>query len=68
MREAKVLRAVVERPGSSLEELVAAAYDDTPVQAHGIATRSLLAHLEKLMAEGQVAPFGKGWQALGVTA
>lgn len=67
MREAKVLRAVVERPGESLEELVAAAYDDTPVQAHGIAARSLLAHLEKLIAEGQVAPIGKGWQALGVT-
>jgi recombination protein RecT len=66
-REAKVLRAVVERPGSSLEELVATAYDDTPVQAHGIASRSLLAHLEKLMAEGQVAPSGEGWQALGVT-
>jgi hypothetical protein len=46
---------------------VAIAYDDTPVQAHGIATRSLLAHLEKLMAEGQVAPSGGGWQALGVT-
>lgn len=68
MREAKVLRAVVEHPGSELEALVRFAYDDTPVQAHGIATRSLLAHLEKLMAEGQVAPLGDGWQALGVTA
>jgi glyoxylase-like metal-dependent hydrolase (beta-lactamase superfamily II)/8-oxo-dGTP pyrophosphatase MutT (NUDIX family) len=67
MREAKVLHAVLGRPGGDLDDLVALAYDDTPVQAHGIAKRSLLAHLEKLAYDGQVAAYGAGWRALPAT-
>lgn len=62
MREAKVLRAVAGRPGGNLAELVALAYDDTPLAAHGIAQRSLLAHVEKLAQEGRVLPYGSGWR------
>ncbi len=56
-REAKVLQAVRNAgPAGSagLDELVALAYDDTPVALHGVARRSLLAHLLKLQADAQV--------------
>ena len=62
-REARVLAAIRARPGAGLAALVELAYDDTPVAAHGIAQRSLLAHAEKLEAEGQVRASGEGWQA-----
>lgn len=68
MREAKVLRAVVACPGGDLDELVPIAYEDTPVQAHGIAKRSMLAHLDKLVADKQIAPYHSGWQALSITS
>lgn len=67
MREAKVLHAVVTRPGGDLDDLVRLAYDDTPVEAHGIAKRSLLAHIGKLTDDGQVAAYRAGWQALSIT-
>ena len=63
-RESKVLKAVDALPGLGLDELVTLAYDDTPVEAHGIAKRSLLAHLEKLLQDGRIATRGAGWQTL----
>ena len=36
-RESKVFKAVDALPGLGLDELVTLAYDDTPVEAHGIA-------------------------------
>ncbi len=65
MREAKVFRAVAALPGGGLDELVRVAYDDTPVEAHGIAKRSLLAHLEKLKEDGTIDAFGSGWHPVG---
>ena len=62
MREAKVLQAVAALPCTGLDELVSLAYDDTPVEAHGIARRSLLAHLIKLLDDGRIATRGAGWQ------
>ena len=62
MREAKVLSAVQDAPGRRLEELVSIAYDDTPVKIHGIACRSLLAHLQKLRDDGRVVTDGSGWR------
>ena len=62
MRENKVFQSVAALPGHGLDDLVLLAYDDTPVKAHGIARRSLLAHLEKLLDEGRIATAGAGWQ------
>lgn len=61
-REAKILAAVAALPGAGLEGLVSTAYDDTPVEVHGIAQRSLLAHLTKLLDDGRIAAYRKGWQ------
>ena len=61
-REARVFAAIEARPGAGLASLVELAYDDTPVAAHGIAQRSLLAHVEKLVADGRVDTAGDGWR------
>jgi glyoxylase-like metal-dependent hydrolase (beta-lactamase superfamily II)/8-oxo-dGTP pyrophosphatase MutT (NUDIX family) len=52
-REAKVAAALARRPGATLEELVPEVYDDVNPGLHAVAARSLLAHLEKLVAEGR---------------
>ena len=49
-REAKVLAAMQARPGGTLEDWVALAYDDTDPRLWPIARRSLLAHVERLQA------------------
>jgi glyoxylase-like metal-dependent hydrolase (beta-lactamase superfamily II) len=57
-REAKVLQtvqALQTRGPLPLAALVLQAYDDVPSSLHGVARRSLLAHLLKLQAEGRVA-------------
>jgi len=54
MREQKVLAALTRLPAPTLEELVAVVYDDVHPRVHPVAARSLLAHLEKLRAEGRV--------------
>jgi glyoxylase-like metal-dependent hydrolase (beta-lactamase superfamily II)/8-oxo-dGTP pyrophosphatase MutT (NUDIX family) len=51
-REAKVTAALARRGESALEDLVPEVYDDVPARLHPVAARSLLAHLEKLVAEG----------------
>jgi recombination protein RecT len=62
MREDKVLHAVTAMPGRGLDDLVSVAYDDTPVRAHGIARRSLLAHLERLVENRRIFCDGAGWR------
>ncbi len=52
-REAKVLAALGADP-RIIPQLVPAAYGDTPEAMYPIAARSLVAHLEKLAAEGKV--------------
>ena len=47
-REAKVIKAMRLQPGGTHEEWVKVAYDDTPEKLHGIALRSLLAHVERI--------------------
>jgi glyoxylase-like metal-dependent hydrolase (beta-lactamase superfamily II) len=55
-REDKVRKALAAAgPGTSLEALLGRVYDDVPVGIHPIAAHSLLAHLEKLMGDGEVA-------------
>ena len=52
-RERQILEAV--RDGATTaEEIVARAYTDVPPKAHAMAERAVLAHLEKLSAEGVV--------------
>jgi len=60
-REAKVLAAVREAGPAPLEALLVRAYDDVPAALHGVATRSLLAHLQKLQADGAVHLAGQAW-------
>lgn len=57
MREGKVLDAIAET-GSTTGEVLARAYDDTPMLLWPLAVRSLEAHLAKLVAEGKVTRRG----------
>jgi glyoxylase-like metal-dependent hydrolase (beta-lactamase superfamily II) len=52
-REAKVLAALNQEP-RIIPQLLPMAYADTPEAMYPIATRSLVAHLEKLAADGRV--------------
>jgi glyoxylase-like metal-dependent hydrolase (beta-lactamase superfamily II)/8-oxo-dGTP pyrophosphatase MutT (NUDIX family) len=53
-REAKVLAAVQQLGPAPEAALLAQVYADTPAHLHGVALRSLRAHLQKLEAEGRV--------------
>jgi hypothetical protein len=63
-REAKVLAALQGRGPATARVLVPAAYDDTPAHLHGVAERSLLAHLLKLAADGRAAESDGVWRAV----
>ncbi len=63
-RETKVLQALATAPQSQ-EALLPRVYDDVPVALHGVAARSLLAHLLKLQGEGRALQAGEGWSAVG---
>ncbi|MDE2504981.1 MAG: hypothetical protein KGL18_18610, partial [Burkholderiales bacterium] len=43
--------------------LVPRVYDDVPPARHGVAARSLLAHLLKLEGEGRARRDGEVWRA-----
>ncbi len=47
-REAKIAAAMQARPGGTLEDWVAAAYDDVPQRMWPLAMRSLLAHVARI--------------------
>jgi glyoxylase-like metal-dependent hydrolase (beta-lactamase superfamily II) len=51
-REAKVLAALRALGPATADALLARVYDDVPAGKHGIAMRSLMAHLLKLRADG----------------
>jgi hypothetical protein len=53
-----VLAALPPGTTRSLDEILPIAYNDTPKAMHPVAARSLLAHLEKLVADGKVAAEG----------
>jgi glyoxylase-like metal-dependent hydrolase (beta-lactamase superfamily II)/8-oxo-dGTP pyrophosphatase MutT (NUDIX family) len=57
-REQLILEAVREGASTS-KEIVARAYTDVPPKAHAMAERAVLAHLEKLIAEGWVVRAGQ---------
>jgi glyoxylase-like metal-dependent hydrolase (beta-lactamase superfamily II)/8-oxo-dGTP pyrophosphatase MutT (NUDIX family) len=55
-REQKVRKALNEAGGTAtLETLLPRVYDDVPAQVHGLARRSLFAHLEKMVEDGELA-------------
>jgi glyoxylase-like metal-dependent hydrolase (beta-lactamase superfamily II) len=61
-REAKILSTLDDEHYCSIEELVAQVYDDVDRQLHGIAARSLLAHLIKLESENRATRDGATWR------
>src|SRR5258708_2697956 len=61
-REARVLAALGPDPRIT-PQILPAAYDDTPEAMYPIAVRSLVAHLEKLAAEGKVEIVAAGPEA-----
>ncbi len=60
-RENKVLNAVRSAAGATLEALVPSVYDDVSERLYAVASRSLLAHLIKLKAEGRVKETEGAW-------
>ena len=58
-REAKVVGALSRLGEASVAELVPLAYDDVPARLHGVAARSLTAHLHKLIADGAARAKGE---------
>ncbi|HEY1548078.1 MAG TPA: MBL fold metallo-hydrolase [Kofleriaceae bacterium] len=60
MREDRVVAAVAGQADASAAELVAIAYADTPRVLWGLAERSLLAHIDKLVREGRVREVSPG--------
>jgi glyoxylase-like metal-dependent hydrolase (beta-lactamase superfamily II)/8-oxo-dGTP pyrophosphatase MutT (NUDIX family) len=66
-REAKVLaalRALAADGPAALEAVLSIVYDDVSPDLHGVAQRSLLAHLLKLQSEGLARPHGAAWSAV----
>ena len=64
-RENKVLHALRAAGAATVEELVPTVYDDAPPRRHGIAARSLLAHLLKLASEERARQIaGERWIAI----
>lgn len=54
MREAKILGAIRALGAAGVDELLALSYDDVPREIWPLARLSQQAHLDKLLAEGQV--------------
>ena len=63
-REAKVIAALRQSPNVTVDELLPQVYSDVPVAVHGMARRSLQAHLLKLLDE-RVALEKQGLWSLG---
>jgi len=57
-REKKVVAAIGKLRAASVEELLPIVYDDVPARVLGAATRSLTAHLDKLVADGMARADG----------
>jgi len=60
-RENKVLNAVRDAGTVTLEQLLPRVYDDVSPRLHPVASRSLLAHLIKLKAEGRLRESQGTW-------
>ncbi|MGH8688509.1 MAG: MBL fold metallo-hydrolase, partial [Burkholderiales bacterium] len=60
-REQKVVGALARLGAPDVDALVRAVYDDVPERLHGVARRSLAAHLEKLAADGRARTQDGRW-------
>jgi glyoxylase-like metal-dependent hydrolase (beta-lactamase superfamily II) len=63
-REAKVVAALASHGPASAETLLASVYAEVPERLHGMAVRSLLAHLLKLRHEGHAVEREGRWSAV----
>ena len=63
-REEKIVAAVREMPNHTSHELVTHVYRDVEPRLYGWAERSLLAHLEKLEADGRASADHGRWRLL----
>ncbi len=64
-RENKIIAAIQSSDSpQTIDALVAQAYQDTPVQRHALAARSLLAHLYKLKKENRVIEKDDCWSLI----
>jgi glyoxylase-like metal-dependent hydrolase (beta-lactamase superfamily II)/8-oxo-dGTP pyrophosphatase MutT (NUDIX family) len=63
-RESKLRTAMVTAGPASIDILLAAVYDDVPVERHGVARRSLHAHLLHLERQGIVGESKGVWNLL----
>ena len=61
-REAKVIEALRELGPVALDPLLALVYADVPPARHGVAQRSLTAHLLKLAADGRARESAGNWR------
>ena len=61
MRENKVLAALAAQPAATLPQLLPVVYDDVPAGRSAWASRSLLAHLQKLRHDGRAIETDAGW-------
>jgi endoribonuclease LACTB2 len=64
MREGKVAGALAAAGRAPARALVPVAYADTPRILWGLAERSLIAHLVKLVADGRARRHGDEWEAV----
>jgi glyoxylase-like metal-dependent hydrolase (beta-lactamase superfamily II)/8-oxo-dGTP pyrophosphatase MutT (NUDIX family) len=62
-REDKVLAALRAAGAATIAALLPTVYDDVPAERHAPAARSLLAHLQKLEAEGKAQDDDGVWRA-----
>lgn len=60
-REAKVMEKLKAYPGLKLQDLTPYVYDEVDPGLHGLASRSLLAHLLKLDEDGRVVCIDECW-------
>jgi glyoxylase-like metal-dependent hydrolase (beta-lactamase superfamily II) len=60
-RESKLGAALRAAGPMAIDALMFHVYDDVPPERHGVARRSLLAHLLKLQAEGTAVLEGENW-------
>lgn len=65
-REARTVDALAQLGATTLDALTPVVYRDVPVGRHGVARRSLRAHLDKLREDGRVRLSADGeWQLTG---
>jgi glyoxylase-like metal-dependent hydrolase (beta-lactamase superfamily II)/8-oxo-dGTP pyrophosphatase MutT (NUDIX family) len=63
-RENKLLATLRRQTEATVAELVPFVYDDVPAKKHAAASRSLLAHLLKLKADGYATEVDGRWRAV----